>query len=335
MLKSYLSERTQCVKINDVRSTFLPMQMGVPQGSILGPLLFILYINDFPQVCGQQITTFLYADDTSIFIEGKSEEELQTSLNVFMPKVAKWFTTNQLSLNTDKTFYQIYTSKKTAVEVSLQLDGAAIKRAQTVKYLGVFIDEDLKWKTHIAKLYTVLSRNVGIISRVRYFLNSKHLLLLYNSLVLSHLNYCCFMYSSTYSTNINEIEKLQKRAVRMVDGQPRLAHTAPIFKKLKLLRIQDIGKQQMLLLLHRKLKVNMPSQIDQLFVVADSNRARRTVKHFEEIFTYKIYKTHTISWAGPRLWNRVIGPMYPTVQMVPNSKYIIKKVTKNYFISQY
>ena len=282
MLKSYLSERTQCVKINDVRSTFLPMQMGVPQGSILGPLLFILYINDFPQVCGQQITTFLYADDTSIFIEGKSEEELQTSLNVFMPKVAKWFTTNQLSLNTDKTFYQIYTSKKTAVEVSLQLDGAAIKRAQTVKYLGVFIDEDLKWKTHIAKLYTVLSRNVGIISRVRYFLNSKHLLLLYNSLVLSHLNYCCFMYSSTYSTNINEIEKLQKRAVRMVDGQPRLAHTAPIFKKLKLLRIQDIGKQQMLLLLHRKLKVNMPNQIDQLFVVADSNRARRTVKHLEK-----------------------------------------------------
>ena len=193
----------------------------------------------------------------------------------------------------------------------------------------------MKWKSHISKLNTVLSRNVGIISRVRYFLKSKQLLLLYNSLFLSHVNYCCFLYSNTYSSNTYETEKLQKRAVRMVDGQPRLAHTAPIFKKLKLLRLRDIGKQQMLLLLHRKLKAYMPSQIDELFIVAEPSRNNRTVKHFVELFTYKVYKTHTISWLGPRLWNSVLGPMYPTVQTVPASKYIVKKVTKNYFLSQY
>ena len=91
----------------------------------------------------------------------------------------------------------------------------------------------------------------------------------------------------------------------------------------------------MLLLLHRKLKGNMPNQIDQLFVIAVPGRTSRTVKHFEELFTYKLYKTHTISWAGPRLWNGVMGPMYPTVQTVPISKYIIKKVSKSYFINQY
>ena len=335
MLKSYLHERTQCVQVDHDRSSFLPIQIGVPQGSILGPLLFILYINDFPQVCGQHITTFLYADDTAIFIEGKNDEELQTTLNTLMPKVAEWFITNQLSLNTDKTFYQIYTNKRSEIEVLLQIDGAVINRAKTVKYLGIFIDEDIKWKTHIAKLQTVLSRNVGIISRVKYFLDTKHLLLLYNSLVLSHVNYCCFLYSNTYSTNLNELEKLQKRAVRIVDRQPRLAHTAPIFKKLKLLRLKDIGNQQMILLLHRKLKANLPNLIDQLFETSLPSRSTRSIKHFEELFTYKVYRTHTVSWAGPRLWNSVIGPMFPMVQTVPFSKCIIKRMSKSYFLSQY
>ena len=335
MLKSYLNERTQCVQIEDARSALLPITIGVPQGSILGPLLFILYINDFPLVCGQHITTLLYADDTAIFIEGKNENQLQRTLNTLMPKVADWFVSNQLSLNTDKTCYQMYTHKRLDVEVSVIIDGAEIIRANTVKYLGVFIDEDLKWKTHIAKLQTVLSRNVGIMCKVRYFLSSKHLLLLYNSLFLSHVNYCCFIYSNTYSTNINEVEKLQKRAVRIVDGQARLAHTAPIFKKLKLLRLIDIGHQQMLLLLHRKLQDNLPTLIDQLFILAQPSRTTRAVKHFEELFTYKVYKTHTVSWAGPRLWNKTIGPMFPLIQMVPSSKYMIKKLSKSYFLNQY
>ena len=252
-----------------------------------------------------------------------------------MPKVADWFVSNQLSLNTDKTCYQMYTHKRLDVEVSVIIDGAEIIRANTVKYLGVFIDEDLKWKTHIAKLQTVLSRNVGIMCKVRYFLNSKHLLLLYNYLFLSHVNYCCFIYSNIYSTSINEVEKLQKRAVRIVDGQARLAHTAPIFKKLKLLRLIDIGHQQMLLLLHRKLQDNLPTLIDQLFILAQPSRTTRAVKHFEELFTYKVYKTHTVSWAGPRLWNKTIGPMFPLIQMVPSSKYMIKKLSKSYFLNQY
>ena len=88
MLKSYLTDRTQCVEINRMRSGFLHIEMGVPQGSILGPLLFILYINDFPHIC-DNMTTYLYADDTAIFMEGRNEHELQNSLNRLMPKIAE------------------------------------------------------------------------------------------------------------------------------------------------------------------------------------------------------------------------------------------------------
>lgn len=335
MLKSYLSERLQCVQINDTRSAFLPINIGVPQGSILGPLLFILYINDFPLLCGQHVTTLLYADDTAIFLEGESKEIIQTRLDTFLPKVADWFSSNQLSLNTGKTYYQIYTSKLLNFELSVQLNGASINRTKTVKYLGVFIDEDMRWKTHISKLQTVLSRNVGVIGRVRYFLNTTQLLLLYNALFLSHVNYCCFIYSNTYANHIIGLEKLQKRAVRLIDGQSRLAHTTPIFKKLNLLRLKDVGHQQMLLLLHRKLKLNLPTQINDLFTISQPERSTRCIKHFQEIFTSKVYRTHTVSWAGPRLWNKIIAPIFPTVQSVPLSKYVIKKVSKEYFINKY
>ena len=157
-----------------------------------------------------------------------------------MPKIEDWFAANQLSLNTDKTYYQIYTNKKIRAAISLNLVGVNIKRVKSVKYLGVFIDEDLKWHTHLRKLYTVLCRNVGIINRARYFLHSSHLLLLYNSLILYHINYCCLLFCNTYSSHIHEIEKLQKRAVRLIDGQARLAHSSPIFKKLHLLKLRDV-----------------------------------------------------------------------------------------------
>ena len=316
MIKLYLTNRTQCVQIGDVRSSFLPIEMGVPQGSILGPLLFILYINDFPLIC-EQMTSYLYADDTAIFVEGENEHELNNALTTLLPKMSEWFTSNQLSLNTDKTFYQIYTNKRTQLEVEIKPAGADITRVKVIKYLRMFIDEDMKWKTHIAKLHTVLCRNVGIINRVKYFLKSKHLLLLYNSLFLSHVNYCCFLYSNTYSSHLTKIEKLQKRVLRIVDEQPRLAHSAPIFKKLGLLRLRDIGKHQMVLLMHRKLKMNLPSLVDKLFVLAHPSRVSRAKVHFEQPFAGRVHKTQTISWAGPRLWNKVMGPIFPTASMVP------------------
>ena len=334
MLKSYLTDRTQCVEIDYVRSRFLRIDMGVPQGSILGPLLFILYINDFPHIC-DNMTSYLYADDTAIFIEDKNERELQQTLNTLMPKIAVWFMANQLSLNTEKTYYQVYSNKKMPITLSVQLARAEIKRVATVKYLGMFIDDDMKWNTHINKLYTVLCRNVGIINRLKYFLSANHLLLLYNSLFLSHVNYCCFIFCNTYSSHLSKIEKLQKRVVRLVDGQTRLAHSAPIFKKLKILKIKDIANQQMLLLLHRKLQNNLPRLIDQLFIAAQPNRSSRNVKHFAETFTAKLYKTHTVSWAAPRLWNKIMVPMFPLVQTVPTSKYKVRQLSKCYFIEQY
>lgn len=114
-----------------------------------------------------------------------------------------------------------------------------------------------------------------------------------------------------------------------------MAHTDPIFKKLKLLKIKDVAHQQMILILHRKICNNIPHGFDQLFRFHPSLRNIRNVKHFEEIFTFKKYKTHTLSWTGPRVKNNVMTSIFPHVQSVPFAKSTIKKLVKNHYINQY
>ena len=139
----------KCVQIDTVVSSFLPVETGVPQGSILGPLLFIIYVNDFPLVCNH-MTTYLYADDTSIFIEGSDEREVQNTINMLVPKIEDWFVANQLSLITDKTYYQIYTNKKIQAAISLNLVGVSIKR---VKYYNYVLEYNVRIKRANNKIY--------------------------------------------------------------------------------------------------------------------------------------------------------------------------------------
>ena len=118
----------------------------------------------------------MYADDTAIFIEGDNEAHLQQIIDSTIPTVADWFSANQMSVNSDKTVCQIYNNSKNKVNVSVFLAGPYIKIVKTVKYLGMYVDDDLRWISHISQVATTLSRNIGLISRVRYFLIPKQLL---------------------------------------------------------------------------------------------------------------------------------------------------------------
>ena len=127
----------------------------------------------------------------------------------------------------------------------------------------------------------------------------------------------------------------KKDTYRLFEIHSRLAHSTPIFKNLKLLKLRDIAKHQMVLLMHRKLQNNLPHLIDQLFITAQPSKNSRNVKHFKEAFITKLYKTYTISWAAPRIWNKIIVPMFPIVQTVPTSKYTVKQISRCYLTNQY
>ena len=209
ILKSYLENRIQRVEINGKLSDSKCIKVGVPQGSILGPLLFIIYINDLPLI-SDLAKFYLFADDTAVMIHGNDIQDLQNKLNAFIPKIIKWFRSNRLSLNATKTCYQLYSIFPNNSDIHLLINDTKIARCKTVKYLGVNIDENLKFDSHINILSAKLSRNIGVMSRIRYFLSSRELLILYNSLVLPYINYCAVVWGSNYGSRIKKIIRLQK-----------------------------------------------------------------------------------------------------------------------------
>lgn len=335
LIKSYLHNRCQCVDYMHVKSELRQINIGVPQGSILGPLLFLLYINDLHKVCNMA-KTLLYADDTALIFEADSAAELQTLLDAELPKISKWFQVNKLSLNADKTYFQLYNNSRINSDITVFLNGTKIKHAERVKYLGMFVDENMKWKSHIEHISTIISRNIGIISRSRFFLRHKHLLLLYNALVLPYLSYCALIWGFSPRSHLHKISVLQKKAVRIIEGQPRLAHSDPLFSKLNLLKIEDIAKQQAIVIMHNVVNQRTSNEICSLFDLAPHNeRNSRNIKHFTEMFASKLYRTRTLAWLGPRLWNTIITPFYPDLQTVPISKQSIKKLTKNKLTERY
>ena len=134
--------------INNKHSSFKPITMGVPQGSILGPILFLIYINDFPKV-SPNMTCLSYADDTAIIFKNKDIRELQKTVNSTLLHVSDWFNANSLSLNVTKTYTQHYASRSSDFKLVVKLHNKDIEENENVKYLGVFIDKTLKFTKHI------------------------------------------------------------------------------------------------------------------------------------------------------------------------------------------
>ena len=211
--KSYLENRVQYVSYNTKDSDYMKIMCGVPQGSILGPLLFILYINYIVKV-STVLNPVLFADDTSLFHAHTDFDILIEEINEELQKITTWFHTNKLSLNIKKSNFIIFLpkGKKCNTEnVKININGNEIKRVNFTKFLGIYIDEHLSWAQHIEFLSKQIARNVGILSKLKHFLPMYIMNTLYYSLILSHLQYCTLLWANTYSTCLNKLRILQKK----------------------------------------------------------------------------------------------------------------------------
>jgi hypothetical protein len=244
LLESYLSGRQQFVNFNDVKSDLMPLSTGVPQGSILGPLLFLIYVNDISEV-SNLFKPIVYADDTTLSatlgtfkVGSDSWETMESNINNELGKYSEWFKLNKLSINTSKTKAMLFhMPQKTLQYPILSLDNDIIEYVREFNFLGIVIDENLNWKSHVNKISTKISKIVGLLTKLKHFLPERILLNIYNALIVPHLNYGALLWENSYQ----RVFMLQKKAVRAVTNSKFNAHTDMLFKRLNTLKCKDIS----------------------------------------------------------------------------------------------
>ena len=239
--KDYLSNRKQCVTYNGCQSSYQTIKCGVPQGSILGPLLFLLYINDLSTV-SNACFSILFADDTNMFITGRNINEMCQQLNEDLKNIQNWLCCNKLSLNILKTNYMIFTSRNRHIEdIGVKIDNTNIERVYTTKFLGVQIDSKLTWKNHVDYISKKISKCAAIISKARKVLHKSTLINLYYTFAYPYFIYCNIIWGNTYAITNNKLMVIQKRLIRIVTSSPSRANTGPLFYANKLLNVYDIN----------------------------------------------------------------------------------------------
>ena len=255
--ESYLADRVQYVLYNGTKSRPMKIITGVPQGSILGPLLFLIYINDIKSST-DSFDVIGYADDTTLYgklkhfaSKTKRGECLVKTVNDEIDKVNIWLKVNKLSLNPSKTRLLIFryhqrknpetnTSKFQNTRDKFSIDGVPIKIVPSFNFLGVEIHQHLKWDDHIKNISSKLGKGVGILTKLKYFLPRPVLKMIYNTLIQSHLNYGILMWG--LSPQISRLEVQQKKAIRAINLAKYNSHTSQLFKNLKILKLKDTFK---------------------------------------------------------------------------------------------
>ena len=189
--RCYLTNRRQYVKWNNSTSETLPISTGVPQGSVLGPLLFLLYINDLP-MASRILKVVLFADDSNLLLQGKNCDDMAKMLSKELEIIYDWFCANKLLLNAGKTKLIIFKSRKCRVEAdppAIYLNGTEIKQVPHENFLGLQLDQTVKWYDHTSKVANCISRKIGMMRKVKNFVTNDTLKLLYNSFIQPHLLY--------------------------------------------------------------------------------------------------------------------------------------------------
>ena len=296
---NYLFGRTQFVRGCNDRGDVLS---GVPQGSVLGPMLFNLFVNDLPTVAGDLCSLVQYADDTQVMVSGPPQDisVITTRIQVVLRRLSEWFSRNRLSLNVNKSQVIVFGSKATLRRVNLKsvdICDTTVQIKSSIVNLGVTIDSSLTWSKHIN---TVIGKCIGMLIRLsllRQIMPIKTIVLLINTLVLPHLRFCITVWGSCNLTQGKRVSKVLKFARRIAGREVKsLAWHGDVASEHNIMSLKII--RQCLLF-----PENMPSSILSLFKTRQSERRTRQWDNLDLAIPKTEFKKASLSYHGAKLWN--------------------------------
>ena len=217
---TYLTNRKQQVSINNCQSDFQQISYGVPQGSILGPLLFLLFINDLP-LYTNNVFTDLYADDTTVYDIQDSMEQIESNLQSALNGLQIWCKSNGMILNSSKTKVMFVTTNQKRKRLNrqnldLNFQNEPLNMISSDKILGVFVDNNLTWTDHIKYLTKKIASSIWLLSKIKKFLSQDHRVQFYKSYIQPHIDFCNIVWGSSSECNKLKIFRLQKRACKVI-----------------------------------------------------------------------------------------------------------------------